>query len=541
MARRSLGLLALALFANVPGAVAAPGALASPRRPEPPRAQVETARPPVTGSVHRVAAGRDLQKALAVAGLGDVIVLEAGAAFVGSFELPAKSGSGWIIVTGSAEDRLPSTGRRVGPADAAQMPKLIARGGPALRTAPGAHHFRFVGIEFRPEPGTFTTNLIQLGLDETKAADLPHHFVFDRCVIHGDPEKGARRGIAMNSASTAVIDSYLADFKEVGADSQAIASWNGSGPFAIVNNYLEGAAENVLFGGADPSVPDLVPADIVIRGNHVTKPVTWKIGDRAYAGSPWSVKNLLELKNARRVLIEGNLFENNWPHAQNGFAILFTVRNQDGRSPWSVVEDVQFVNNVVRRVAAGFNVLGHDDLRPSGGTGRIVIVNNLFYEVGPAPWDGNGTLIQLLRGTTDIIVEHNTALQSGAIVFAEGEPHRGFVFRQNVVLDNERGVDGTDTGPGLRTLGRYFPGAVITGNVIIGGPPNRYPDGNVFAPSVGKVRFVNAAQERFRLAAGSQYRRRAGGVDPGADFDALAAALMRTAPSVGIDRLFASD
>ena len=33
----------------------------------------------------------------------------------------------------------------------------------------------------------------------------------------------------MNSRSTAVIDSYLSDFKEVGADSQAIAGWNGPG------------------------------------------------------------------------------------------------------------------------------------------------------------------------------------------------------------------------------------------------------------------------------------------------------------------------
>ena len=46
--------------------------------------------------------------------------------------------------------------------------------------------------------------------------------------------KGTRRGIALNSGATAVIDSHLADFKEVGADSQAIAGWNGPGPFKIV-------------------------------------------------------------------------------------------------------------------------------------------------------------------------------------------------------------------------------------------------------------------------------------------------------------------
>ena len=45
-------------------------------------------------------------------------------------------------------------------------------------------------------------------------------------------------------------------------------------------------------------------------------------------GSNWSVKNLFELKNARRILIEQNLFENNWVHSQVASAILFTVRTK---------------------------------------------------------------------------------------------------------------------------------------------------------------------------------------------------------------------
>jgi hypothetical protein len=39
--------------------------------------------------------------------------------------------------------------------------------------------------------------------------------------------------------------------------------------------------------------------------NHLFKPLSWKIGHPTYAGTPWSVKNILELKNARRVLAEG--------------------------------------------------------------------------------------------------------------------------------------------------------------------------------------------------------------------------------------------
>src|SRR5438477_7384724 len=120
----------------------------------------------------------------------------------------------------------------------------------------------------------------------------------------------------MNSRETAVIDSYLSDFKQIGADSQAVAGWNGTGPFKIANSYLEAAGENVMFGGADPAIRDLVPADIEIRQNHLAKPLRWRAGHEGFDGVDWSVKNLFELENARRVLVEDNLLEYNWPQAQ---------------------------------------------------------------------------------------------------------------------------------------------------------------------------------------------------------------------------------
>ena len=67
------------------------------------------------------------------------------------------------------------------------------------------------------------------------------------------------------------------------------------------------------------------------------------------AATTWQVKNLLELKNARGVTIEYNVFENNWVDAQKGYAILFTPRNQDGDCPWCVVEDVRSVQRGAER------------------------------------------------------------------------------------------------------------------------------------------------------------------------------------------------
>jgi hypothetical protein len=499
--------------------------------PELPRSRVDTAYPAKAGRTLTVGAGGDLQEALESARPGDEIVLEAGAVFSGPFTLPRKTGTGWIVVRSSALGRLPA-GQRVTPKDAAAMPTLEARWGAVISAEPGSHHYRFVGLEVRPSAGAFLTNVVLLGARETTLEALPHHLVVDRCYVHGDPVRGSRRGIALGSRETAVIDSWLSDLKETGADSQAIAGWNGPGPFRIENNTLEGAGENVMFGGADPSIQGLVPSDIEIVGNHLRKPLAWKLGDPAYQGTAWSTKNLFELKNARRVLVAGNLLEQNWVNSQSGFAVLFTVRNQDGKAPWSVVEDVTFQRNVVRHSAAGINVLGRDDNAASGRTARLAIRDNLFEDIGGERWGGGGRLFQILEGAADVAIEHNTALQTGSIVTAEGQPNPRFVYRDNLTPHNVLGIVGTGVAPGLPTRAAFFPDGVFRRNVFAGGQADRYPPDNFFPATLDDVGFVDRAHGDYRLTEASPYRRAASdGSDVGADMLALQPALRSAARS----------
>jgi len=261
--------------------------------------------------------------------------------------------------------------------------------------------------------------------------------------------------------------------------------------------------------------------------NHMTKPLAWRLGGHEYQGVAWTVKNLFELKNARRVRVDANVFEFNWLHAQNGFAILFTVRNQDGAAPWSAVEDVTFEDNLVQHVGSGVNLLGTDDVHRSQTTRRIAIRNNLFIDVGGL-W-GPGRLFQLLDGTSDVRIDHNTALQTDTALFGgDRTPHERFVFENNVLPLNQYGVIGSGTGSGLPTLERYFPRAVVRRNVFVGGSPAAYPPDNFFPVSLDSVGFVGPRRGDYRLAASSAYRHAAlDARDPGADMDAVAPALAR--------------
>ena len=224
---------------------------------------------------------------------------------------------------------------------------------------------------------------------------------------------GQKRGIALNSASTIISNSYVSDIKAVGQDTQAIAGWNGPGPYTIENNYLEGAGENFILGGSDPAIPGLVTADVVFRRNHLAKPASWR-------SERWQVKNLFELKNARRVLVEGNLMEYVWQEAQVGYAILLTPRNQDGKAPWVTVEDVTIRRNLVRYAGGALQIIGEDSNYRSGSTRRVKVVDNLFYGVDARTWGGTGAFLLIGEGPSDITIEHNTVSQSGNIIMAYG-------------------------------------------------------------------------------------------------------------------------
>ncbi len=452
----------------------------SAESPEVPRLYIDTSMPSQTGLTIRVPAGGDFQGDLNDANCGDTIQLAEGATFTGNFVLPVKSCAGWVVVRTSAPDSdLPPASRRITPTYSHLLPKIVTPNSmPAISARFGASHYRFVGVEIT----TMSTlaseqyGLVDLGEDPTtgrsatSVSELPHDITIDRCYIHGTPTGNVKRGIAFNGASLAVIDSYISDIHVVGQDTQAIAGWNGPGPFKIVNNELEAAGENVMFGGARPTLVNNIPSDIEIRGNHFFKPLSWMVGSSSYAGDHWTVKNLLEFKSAQRVLITGNILENNWVDGQTGFAFLITPRTENGTAPWIYVQDITFTYNVLRHTTSAVNISGLDSADPQKliRGRRILIQNNLFNDVNGKAWGGagGGRLFQVQSGADAVTIDHNTGFQSNQIILADGIPSTNFVYQNNITMHNTYGVMGSGYASGNPSLNHYFPGFVFQKNVI---------------------------------------------------------------------------
>jgi hypothetical protein len=327
----------------------------------------------------------------------------------------------------------------------------------------------------------------------------------------------------------AVVDSSLENFHDAGSDSQAIGGWNGAGPFKIVNNLLEAASENIMFGGGDPAIDGLVPADIEIRRNLSTKRLSWR-------GSV-AAKNAFELKNARRVLVDGNIFEHVWRSGQDGTAIVLKSANQDGRCTWCVTEYVTFSNNIVRDAASGMAInaaeAGAKGLPLPRRANHIRVTNVLFQSIGAAEWGPGGKLLRVTNGVSDVEITHVTSTSNPNGILdpqSTSDLNPNLVFKYNIVERKLYGI-GAGGNEGITTITKNFAPFVYNQNVLVNTSgtttqaigddalKSRYPP---VTSVVGDWNAVGFQSGNYKLATTSRfYRAGDDGKDLGADIDAL--------------------
>ena len=437
------------------------------------------------------------------------------------------------------------------------MARIIydGKGSGPLMFADGASHYRLIGLEITRSPGATIYNLVTLPNDKPT-----HHIVFDRVWIHGSAQDETVRGILLGgSKHVAVVDSYFTDFHCVAmgtcTDAQAIAGGLGDlemGPYKIVNNYMEGAAETIIFGGGAATTS---PTDIEVRRNYMYKPVTWRQGDPGFvggvSGKPFIVKNLFELKNAQRVLLEGNVMENSWGgFSQTGFAVLLMAKNQSNKCPLCRVTDVTFRDSRIAHVASGFQI----GTVPSGaggassGTERISIHDVIIDDIGGSKYGGFGTLAQVTSSTPllkDVSFDHVTAFPPHALFIMGAVVEQGqinnFTFTNNLVSAGQ--MDIVPPGGGVKNCSyqpdKQGPTGVLKScftkynfshNVILGSKGG-WPSGNSYPSDHAAAGVVGFSEGRYRLCrekdggeckkSSPAFKAGADGKDLGADVEAV--------------------
>ena len=529
------------------------------------------------GTAIAVNSGGDLQSALNRANCGDTIQLQAGAMFTGTFTFPAKScdDNHWILVRSSANDSaLPSEGSRLTPCYAgisslpgrpalqcAAITKVLAglmaasNNGPIVFAA-GANHYRLMGIEITRPAGTGVVT----ALASIASGGTANNLIFDRVWMHGTAQDETTRGVWLEGGTyVSVVDSFFTDFHCISVtgactDAQAIAGGLGSepgGPYKIVNNFLEASAENIIFGGG---VGTTTPADIQISRNHLFKPLTWMKGQPGYVGgpngNPFIVKNLLELKNAQRVLVEGNVLENTWGgFSQVGFAILLTPKNPGGTSPCPLcqVTDVTLRYNSISHVGAGLqlaNALSDNGTAARDGQ-RYSIHDMVIDDIDGVKYQGPSEFAQVSVSAgapllQNVTINHVTAFPSTTLLVIgdlTSTKMKNFVFTNSIVNAGIYPVWSTGgvancaiLDKPTTTLNACFSTYTFAGNAVIGSSSAYpWPSGTLLPASATTVQFVNYNGGNggdYHLRSSSPYKGKApDGKDPGADLDAIHSAI----------------
>lgn len=473
-------------------------------KPPRPRGGTGTDWPALTSSA--------LASALVTANPGDTITLTAGVTYDTSsgFVLGNRGANvnTPITIRTSAYVTLPS--RRMTSSDTSYMPLLrtTTTNTPVFSTAANADGWKLLGLEITATVAQ-DGGLVEFGTSsETVVGNQPDGIVVDRCYIHGVNDLDVVRGIAAHTQSFTLTQSEISQIWKTGQECQALWTCNGSGPFTVTNNYLSAMGQCFMSGGQDPAITNLVPSDFTFQDNRFAGPIEKNqyhtVSDAygpAYDGRNYNFKNIFELKNARRVLVEHNLFEFSWLDAQDGYAILLTPRNQNNTAPWATVEDVTIRYNTIRHVALGMQLMCKDDAHLSDYMKRINIHHNVFSDVdwiyGGWPGTARTILVQLggavvVHGMDTLTIEHNTFDSDGTstfgVYFTQGDGVSDSNKSANVTIQNnismasggglaifsDGGLEGTDA----MTFGCQA-GWVLTHNVFFGaalGTPSKYPN-----------------------------------------------------------------
>lgn len=501
-----------------------------------PRTFIDTRRSstPSLGATILVNDGDDLQAKYDAASAGDILELASGFIFPSNFVLNVKSGADlghWITIRKSGT--LPPEGTTVrAPVGFPTIRSLNVSN--TLSTNGAAAFVRFIGIKFDIDPSVTVSNgCVKLGDGSSAQTDLSqqaHHIILDGCYLTCDDNTDCRKGLNFDGAYLAAVDCDISNFKSL-FDAQAITGTNGAGPFKIYHNYLESSGENIAWGGADPHIPNLVPSDIDVRYNLMTKRLSW-------LGSKWNVKNHYESKNSQYSWLRGNIFENSWVSGQNGLSLSFWSVNQDGSAPWSITAhqriEYNLIRNVVYPIAVGSNPPASYQIGQPPH--HYTFKHNLCLNVNNSPFNSGVARGITIGKVAQLVYRHNTLIHNDTTIdVGVQEQFTDLIFENNIFSGFYQLFSGFGQNSVLWNI-IAGPGSKFVSNVFANMLFNQIT-GNMYPLDVNAIGFVGGASAPYgtsisamKLASDSPYKNQANdGTDPGVDIDTLNAELALTA------------
>jgi hypothetical protein len=288
--------------------------------------------------------------------------------------------------------------------------------------------------------------------------DFGRALVLDKMILLGSTNVGQRRGFMAHGQDTVIQDSWIDECWNVGRDAMALGGWEKTKNLLIKNSYLGGGAQSLYFGGADAANEASIPDGIVVQKCTLSKNPAW------YAKGA-QIKTSMELKCAKNVLFEDCIFEYaGISGGSTGYLMLLNVRNQDGKAPFSTVQNIKFVRCYGRHAGGVVNFLGQDDINPSGSLTDISFENCMFEDIDPkaGPWKGQGRVFLFLNSprniTFDSVTVHGNNLGSTLYL---GSKIPGFKIKNTILPNSMYGVKIDSGGSGWDELKRLNPDAVI--------------------------------------------------------------------------------
>lgn len=329
------------------------------------------------------------------------------------------------------------------------------------------HHVKLIGLNLITNPSTASQyNLLEFATgEETAVAGMPHHITVQHCLIRGrELQNGPRNGIYMNANFVQILDNHVSDIKDLNSENHALFVGVTSDQVVIRNNALNAASMSIFSGGTGSAIADLMPRNFKVIGNRLYKSgyMEFKAGSGAPSGAcfigewyrrtdvtqtcadgacyqcttgtwgaagtgltyrpgGYTIKALMELKQADGWVIEGNWFDTGFEGQSSGNPGTGIFLSQvDSLSTWTRITNVTARNNRFDKVWRGFGV------STDGGFAlkntNVAFINNLVTDLayptlaGLTPLSGPYSF-RTDGGQVGIVFDHNTVrLASGGTV-----------------------------------------------------------------------------------------------------------------------------